>query len=373
MVRNSKIEKAKSSIPDRIRELEKEIENTKYNKRTQSHIGLVKAKIAMLREKQVSRKKGSGKTYGYTTKRSGDASAIIVGFPSAGKSTLLNKLTNANSKTAAYEFTTLTCIPGMMDYNGARIQILDVPGIVEGAASGKGRGKEVLSVAINADLVLLLIDVFHTEHYPVLMKEVRDSYIRMNEERPDIRIKATIKGGISIGSTVRLTNIDEETIKAILHEFRITNADVLIRSDINADQLIDSIEGNRKYIPGIVAINKIDIADEGTLRKAKAIPHDILISCEKGTNMDGLKEIIYRKLRFMKVYCKQQSRKADMDTPLIMREGSTLQDMCDRLHRDFVKRFRFARVWGSSKFAGQVIRNLKHEIKDKDIVELVLD
>ena len=147
----------------------------------------------------------------------------------------------------------------MMDYNGARIQILDVPGIVEGAASGKGRGKEVLSVAINADLVLLLIDVFHTEHYPVLMKEVRDSYIRMNEERPDIRIKATIKGGISIGSTVRLTNIDEETIKAILHEFRITNADVLIRSDINADQLIDSIEGNRKYIPGIVAINKIDI------------------------------------------------------------------------------------------------------------------
>ena len=44
---------------------------------------------------------------------------------------------------AAYEFTTLTCIPGVVRYRGAKIQLLDLPGIIEGAKDGKGRGRQV--------------------------------------------------------------------------------------------------------------------------------------------------------------------------------------------------------------------------------------
>ena len=135
--------KERSSGRERIKELEEELSTTKYNKRTQGHIGLVKAKIARLKEEQQRKQAGKGKTEGYSVKRSGDATAIIVGFPSVGKSTLLNALTNAKSEVAAYAFTTLTCIPGLMEYKHAKIQILDVPGIVEGAASGRGRGKEI--------------------------------------------------------------------------------------------------------------------------------------------------------------------------------------------------------------------------------------
>lgn len=71
----------------------------------------------------------------------------LVGFPSVGKSTFLSKITKTKSETASYAFTTLTAIPGVLEYGGAEIQILDLPGIIEGAAEGKGRGRQVISAA----------------------------------------------------------------------------------------------------------------------------------------------------------------------------------------------------------------------------------
>jgi small GTP-binding protein len=89
----------------------------------------------------------------------------MIGFPSVGKSTLLTKLTGITSlilgtfsKIAAYEFTTLTCIPGVLNYKGAKIQLLDLPGIIEGAKDGKGRGKQVIAVARTCNLIIIVLD-----------------------------------------------------------------------------------------------------------------------------------------------------------------------------------------------------------------------
>ncbi|KAL9304297.1 hypothetical protein ACSQ67_021560 [Phaseolus vulgaris] len=69
----------------------------------------------------------------------------FFGFPysSLGKSTLLTMLTGTHSEAASYEFTTLTCIPGIIHYNDTKIQLLDLPGIIEGASEGKGRGRQL--------------------------------------------------------------------------------------------------------------------------------------------------------------------------------------------------------------------------------------
>ena len=363
-----------SSYERKVKELEEELSTTKYNKRTQGHIGLVKAKLARIKEEYQKKAAGKGKQEGFAVKRTGDATAILVGFPSVGKSTLLNAITNANSPVGAYEFTTLNCIPGLLEYNHAKIQVLDVPGIVEGAASGRGRGKEVLACAQSADLVIILLDVFHPEHLEVVKQEIYDTGLRMNENPPLIRITKKSRGGIDIGCTVRLTRLNQETIKAILKEFRLENSSVIIRGDITDDQLIDAIEGSKKYVPGIIVLNKIDMVDGKELERINSIVEpDICVSAEKKINTEELKELIFRKLNFMRVYCKETGKKADMGVPLIMRKGNTLRDVCTKLHKDFVSKFRFARIWGKSvKFDGMVLRKLEHVVEDNDIVEIHL-
>jgi uncharacterized protein len=356
---------------EKIKELEKLISETKYNKRTQAAIGLYKAQLAKLKAKEETRGKGTHGGDGYSVRKSGDATVVLLGFPSVGKSSLLNVLTNADSPIGAYAFTTLTVIPGSMHYKGAEIQILDVPGIVHGASTGSGRGKEVLQVLRNADLILIIIDVFHPEHLAAIEKEVYNAHVRMNKRLPDVRIKKTVRGGIHIGTTVPLPDLDKETAIRILREFKISNAHVLIRTPINADQLIDVIEGNKVYVPSIRVLNKVDMIDKTLLKEiSRNLKPDLCISAAEKINIEELKEVIFNAMDFIRIYCKEVGKKADIEEPMIMRKGDTVETMCRKLHKDFVDKFKFVKIWGpSAKFPGQRL-SLGHPLQDEDIVEL---
>ncbi len=134
-------------LPEKIKQIEEEMKKTQINKKTEHHIGLLKAKLARLHEElESSTSKGGGPAF--EIRKGGDATVVLIGLPSVGKSTILNRLTNAKSKVAAYAFTTLTVVPGILRLNGADIQVLDLPGnqwgIVrsrQGATSSFG-GKE---------------------------------------------------------------------------------------------------------------------------------------------------------------------------------------------------------------------------------------
>jgi small GTP-binding protein len=356
-----------------IQEIEAQIAKTKYNKSTQHAVGLMKAKLAKLKEKRETRGSGGKKMEGYDVRKTGDGTVILVGFPSVGKSTLLNDLTNAESKTAAYAFTTLTVVPGIMHFGDAKIQILDVPGIVKGAAAGTGRGKEVLSVMRSADLALLIIDVNAPEHYDVLKKEIYDSHLRLNKKKPEVRIVKGSHGGIKVASTVKLTKIDEETIKSVCKEFKINNADIIIRTDIDVDEFIDVLEGNKKYIPAIIVVNKIDLATEKQVEKiVTELKADLAISAKDKIYIEQLKELIFEKLDLIRIYLKEPSKEADLKIPLIIARNSKIEDICNKLHKDFVSKFKFCRVWGkSSKFPGQRFM-LDHKLQDRDIIEIHL-
>jgi len=367
-------ERKNLTINEKIKDLEKEISNTKYNKRTQHAIGLLKAKLAILKDKAIQRA-STGKGKGderFSVKRTGDSTAVLLGFPSVGKSTLLNKITKAKSDIAAYSFTTLRAVPGLMKYKFAKIQIIDVPGIVSGAAAGRGRGKEVLGMLRTADLILILVDALYPEHHKAMLKEIYETGIRVNEEKPDVKITKKSKGGVTVSSIGRLTKINDDTIKAILREMKLNNVDVLIRSGIDADKLIDVIEGNRIYTKAITIITKIDLVSKEKLEQLKnKIKPDVCVSAEKNIGIKELQELIYQKMGFIRIFLKEVNKKPDMEEPLIMFKGCTIRDVCLKLHKDFVDKFKYARLWGSSaKFDAQVFKKLDKKLQDKDILEL---
>ena len=160
---------------------------TTENKATEYHLGLLKGKLARLRAQLLEPGPGSGGAggTGFDVSKSGDARIALVGFPSVGKSTFLSKITKTKSEVADYAFTTLTAIPGVLEYGGAEIQVLDLPGIIEGASEGKGRGRQVISAAKTSDLIVMVLDATkRKEQREQLERELEAVGIRLNRDPP---------------------------------------------------------------------------------------------------------------------------------------------------------------------------------------------
>ena len=362
-------------IPEKIKAIQDEMARTQINKATEHHLGLLKAKIAKLKREQEENvvKKSGIKQDGFDVRRSGDATVVFIGLPSVGKSTLLNKLTDAQSAVGAFQFTTLTVVPGMMEYRGAKIQVLDLPGIIKGASTGKGLGKRILSVARSADLVLLVLDVFQPYHEDVLVNELGNIGIRLNSLPPNITIEKSAMGGIAVAQQVKLTKISEKHLKDLLHIYGIVSARVVTREDVTSEQVADYIAGNISYSKSLTLLNKIDLVDKAFLKELKTkIKSEVIeVSANSDINIDLLKEKIYQKLKFIRIYMRPKGGETDFKESLIAREGDTVEDICNKLHRHLKKQFRFGMVWGKSvKFGGQRV-GLNHILIDEDVLTII--
>ncbi|KAH9482810.1 Ribosome-interacting GTPase 1 [Psilocybe cubensis] len=324
---------------------------TQKNKATSYHIGQLKAKLAKLRRELIappSSGGGGGGGVGFDVARTGIASVGFVGFPSVGKSTLMSKLTGTHSEASEIDFTTLTTVPGTVKVHGAPIQILDLPGIIEGAADGKGRGRQV---ARTCNLIFIVLDVLKPlGDKKIIEAELEGFGIRLNKKPPAITVRKKEKGGIAITNTVPLTNMDQDEIKAILSEYRLNNVDVAIREpNATADDLVDVIEGN-----------------------SYKIPMSVPISSKEWLNVDELISMMWETLNLVRVYTKPRGLAPDYNSPVVLRRGKcTVEDFCNSIHKEIAKQMKYAIVWGASAkhSRGQKV-GLDHVLEDEDVVHI---
>ncbi|KAJ5602699.1 hypothetical protein N7537_005655 [Penicillium hordei] len=384
------------NITEKIKEIEDEMRRTQKNKATEYHLGLLKGKLARLRAQLLEPVggAGSGGGAGFDVSKSGDARVALVGFPSVGKSTFLSKITKTKSEAAAYSFTTLTAIPGVLEYGGAEIQILDLPGIIEGASEGKGRGRQVISAAKTSDLILMVLDATKRAEQRALLEAELDAVgIRLNKEPPNIYLKIKKAGGMKISFATPPKNLDEKMVYNVLRDYKILNCEVLVR-DENAtiDDFIDVImKDHRKYIRCLYVYNKVDSIGLEFLDALAREPYTAVMSCELDLGVQDVVERIWKELRLMRLYTKRYDismtfsfidvsdeyhvyRKGEdpkFDEALIVRKDSTIEDVCDQIHRTIKDTFKYAMVWGASARHVPQRVGLAHLVADEDVVSIV--
>uniref|UniRef100_A0A2K6PLK2 Developmentally regulated GTP binding protein 1 n=1 Tax=Rhinopithecus roxellana TaxID=61622 RepID=A0A2K6PLK2_RHIRO len=333
-----------SSTLAKIVEIKAKMTWTQKNKATAHHLGLLKAHLGG---------GGGGPGEGFDVAKTGDARTGFAGLPSVGKLTLLSNLAGVYSEVAACEFTTLTTVPGVIRHKGAKIQLLDLPGIIKGAKDGKGRG-QVIAVALTCNLILIVLDVLK----PLGRKKINENElegfgVRLNSKPSNIGFKKKDKGGINLTATCLQSELDAETVKSILAEYKIHNANVTLRSDATADDLIDVVEGNRiGYI-----IYKV--------------PHCVPISAHRRWNFDDLLEKIWDYLKLMRIYTKPKGQLPDYTSPVVLPcSRTTVEDFCMKTHKNLIKEFKCALVWGLSVKHNPQKAGKDHTLEDEDVIQI---
>lgn len=358
-------------IQEKISEIEKEIRETPYHKGTEHHIGLLRAKLAKLRESFYEGGTSGGGGRGFGVRKQGDATVALVGPPSVGKSTLLNMFANTASPVGSYDFTTTRVIPGMMALNGARIQLFDLPGLIDEGSLGKGGGRRILSAARTTDLFLLVTDKENFSRFQKITKELSRAGFRLNQVPPKIEIKKTYRGSVKIIDPFR--SFLNETVRKIVEEFGYKNAEVVFREPISdLGLLIDALSKNRKYLPAITVINKSEDLKEADRKYiTKVIGNPVFVSAHKGEGIEDLRERIWDNLDFIRIYLKKDEKQKPEKDPLIIKKGIGIRKMVEKINSDWTELVTGALVWGKKvKFPGQKV-SLNYHPEDGDIIYLI--
>lgn len=248
------------------------------------------------------------------------------------------------------------------------MQILDLPGIIEGASQGKGRGRQVIAVAKTADIIIMMLDAAKGEaQRQILEAELESVGIRLNCTKPNVSFRAQSGGGISINPTIPLTKLNEKVIQQILHEYKIYNAEVVIRDNVSVDEFIDVILDNRIYVDCIYVYNKIDAVTMEDVDQLARLPNSFDL------NVDFILESIWKRLGLRRIYTKKHGEYPDFNEPVILkqRDGFTVKDLCRKLHKTLESTFKYALVWGkSAKYCAQRA-GLNHQLDDEDVVQII--
>ncbi len=302
---------------------------------------IAKLKSEIEKQKDSTSKKGSAPSL--NVKKDGAGQVAIVGLPNSGKSTLLNSLTEANAQVADYPFTTIMPEVGMMEYKGAKVQLVEIPAIVEGSSEGKAQGVQLLSLIRNADGIVFTAE--KEEDKKILLRELENADILVNRTRPNIELKQTGFKGITIAGK-HFLKMTETEFTDLLKNSGYHNVSVILGEEATREKIAEVL--NQKIV----------------YKKA------IFLNPKEKIDTEQLKEKIFFLLGKILVYTKKSGEKPDLSDPLVIEKNETIEEVANHLHRDFSKSLKFAKVWGSTKFEGQRVPK-DYQLQHGDIFEIV--
>ncbi len=274
----------------------------------------LRSRIAKLTQ-QAGKKTGAQRT-SMVIEKEGAAQVAVIGLPNAGKSQLVASITNASPTVADYPFTTYAVSPGMMEFENIQIQMLDTPPLVPQFIEWW-----LPPMLRRADALLIMVDL----------------------------------------SVVPLAQM--EAVMEQLEKMRI---------DIGVRKMEEEVISRQK---ALITGNKLDLEvsreNYATLqdRYGEQLPM-LAVSAKERTGLEELKLKVYQVLDIIRVYTKVPGQKPDFNAPIILeRRGSTLVDAAEAVHKDFRARLKYARVWGSGKHDGIMVKR-DHVLQDGDVIEL---
>ena len=275
-------------------------------------------RLSKLRTAAQTRKGATRQESVFRIEREGAGRAVIVGPPNVGKSALVAALTHATPEVSEAPFTTWTPTPGMMQVEDIQIQLIDTPPLNPDHIE-----PELIDLIRSGDLLLAVVDL---QTYP--------------------------------------TEQLEETI-AILQDHRVAPRQLQERYP----------ESSRlTFMPLLVVVNK---NDEERLDEDFEIFCELLeeewplvpVSAMTGRHLERLAQMVVAELRIIRIYSKPPGKPPDLSRPFVVPKGSSVAEFAGKVHQDFSKNLKTARVWGSGAFDGQMVKR-DHVLQDGDVVEL---
>ena len=214
-------------------------------------------------------------------------------------------------------------------------------------------------------------------HKMILERELETVGLRLNKRPPNITLTKKATGGVKFNATVPLTKLGddpEKTVLQILKEFKLHNAEVLMREHCSTDELIDVINGNRKYVRCLYVYNKIDMIPLEDVETLARQPDSIVISVRQKLNLDYLLARMWDAMGLVRVYCKKRGCPPDLDEPVVLsaqRHGITIEAATQRISKELLVIFNYAEVWGTSAKHSPQRVGLQHKLHDEDVFQIV--
>lgn len=310
--------KQASTSEEKLACLEKMLATIPRHKGTEKLVADIRKKMKKIKEAdEKKRVSGPKRINFFSVKKEGAASIALLGFPNTGKSSFLSLVTNAKSAVADYPFTTTLPVPGMMDYEDIKFQLIDLPPVSEEYTE-----PDMLNLLRAVDMVLLMADISRgdvLDRVGYILEKLRSSKIEIEnpdaQARPNWAYKKTIIAANKFDLTESFDNL------AVLKEF---------------------------------------------FGKSFAIQP---VSCVNGDHIEDLKKVIFDSLEIIRVYSKPPGKEADFTKPYVLKIGSTVIDMASMVHKDIAYNLKYAKIWGSGKYQGQMVERT-HVLSDKDVIEL---